>query len=259
MTDTRKGKGRKKQQPEQGSLPFYRNGKWGGYRPRSGRKETPPHKRSGVPHRQRDNFASRFPVHATVKLRKGLPPLRNRKTNRLLQKCFAAACERFGFRLIHYSVQSNHLHLLCEADDRKALSRGMQGLLIRVAKALNKLWERKGSVFAERYHEHILRTPREVRHTIAYVLNNVWRHLRRANPSAGSDTATGLDSFASGFWFNGWRDKPRFASTRFASTEGVGPPVAQSHTWLLNTGWRRYGLISVTEVPRGRDRLRPSR
>ncbi len=246
--DPREKRSRGKKRPqEQATLPFHRNGKRGGYRPGCGRKLLPAHKRSGVPHRERAKFTSRFPVHATVRLRKGLPPLRNQRTKRVLRQCFAAACDRLGFRLIHYSVQSNHLHLLCEAADRKALSRGMQGLLIRVAKALNKLWERKGSVFAERFHEHILRTPREVRNTLAYVLNNLWRHLRSACPSAGSDSACGLDGFASGFWFDGWRDKPRFLLP-----EGVGPPVAQPHTWLLNTGWRRCGLIRVDEVPRGR-------
>ena len=196
--------------PQQTTLPFHRNGKWGGYRPGAGRKPLPTSQRSGVPHRERAKLASRYPVHTTVRLRQGLPPLRNRRTNRVLRRCFAAACDRLGFRLIHYSVQSNHLHLLCEAVDRNALSRGMQGLLIRVAKALNRLWQRQGSVFAERYHEHILRTPREVRNALAYVLNNLWRHLRGACPSAGSDSACGLDGFASGFWFDGWRDRPLF-------------------------------------------------
>ena len=137
--------------------------------------------------------------------------------------------------------------MLCEAQDRKALSRGMQGLLIRVAKALNKLWERKGSVFTERYHAHILRTPSEVRRALAYVLNNVWRHLRAVSRSPRSGTATGLDEFASGLWFDGWRDAP----ARRPLPEGVDPPIARAHTWLVNKGWRRFGLLSVEEVPLG--------
>ena len=172
--------------------------------------------------------------------------MRNRRTRGVLKLCFAAACERFGFRLLHFSIQSNHLHLLCEAADRRALSRGMQGLLIRIAKALNKLWGRRGSVFAERYHEHILRTPREVRNALAYILNNLWRHLRRARPSKQTDSASGLDEFASGFWFDGWRVKPRFGSRK-----GAGPPVARPHTWLAEKGWRRCGLLRVDEVPSG--------
>jgi REP-associated tyrosine transposase len=236
----------RRRSPETATLPFHRDGKWGGYRPGSGRKPLPASKRSGVPHRERARLASRYPIHATVRIRKGLPPLRNQRTKRLLQKCFAAACERAGFRLVHYSIQSSHLHLLCEGTDRKALSRGMQGLLIRVAKALNKLWQRRGSVFAERYHEHILRTPREVRNAVAYVLNNLWRHIGGVRLSARSDTASGLDGFASGLWFDGWRHKPRLTFPR-----SIGPPVARPHTWLLEFGWRRCGLIRVDEVPRG--------
>ena len=232
--------------PKQVMLPFHRNGRRGGFRPRSGRKALPEHKRSRVFHRKRAQLSRHHPVHATVRLRKGLPPLRNRRTNRLLQKCFAAACDRLDFRLIHYSVQSSHLHLLCEAADRKALSRGMQGLLIRVAKALNKLWGRKGSVFAERYHECILRTPSQVRNALAYVLNNVWRHIRGVRCAAGAGTACGIDGYASGFWFDGWHKKPRFVLP-----EGVGPPVARPHTWLLRWGWRKRGLIRTDEVPSG--------
>jgi len=244
--DKQRGKNARSTRSTQATLPFHRNGAWGGYRPGSGRKALPAHKRAGVPHRERAKLASRYPVHATVRLRKGLPPLRNQRTKRVLRRCFAAACERIGFRLIHFSIQSTHLHLLCEAKNSKTLSRGMQGLLIRVAKALNKLWARKGSVFAERYHAHILRTPREVRNALAYVLNNIWRHVRGVHRSANSDTAAGVDGFASGYWFDGWRTE-----TRFAVPEAVGPPVTRPQTWLLETGWRRWGLIRVDEVPRG--------
>lgn len=80
----------------------------------------------------------------------------------MLRTAFAAGSERFGFRLRQYSVQSDHRHLVVEGKDRRALSRGMQGLLIRIAKGLNRLWGRRGTVFADRYHDRILRTPREV-------------------------------------------------------------------------------------------------
>ena len=101
-----------------------------------------------VSHDRRAALASRNPVHVTCKLRRGLPTLRRKAEYRVLRGAFAKGCERFGFRLVHYSVQGDHLHLIAEAKDRRALSRGMQGLLVRVAKGLNKLWSRKGSVSA---------------------------------------------------------------------------------------------------------------
>ncbi|HKO91462.1 MAG TPA: hypothetical protein VJU61_09940, partial [Polyangiaceae bacterium] len=73
-------------------------------------------------------------------------------------------------RIVHYSIQSNHVHLLVEADDRRALTAGLRGLFVRIAGALNRLWQRRGGVFADRFHERELRTPREVRNSLLYVL-----------------------------------------------------------------------------------------
>ena len=174
-------------------------------------------------------------MHVTVRLRKGLPTLRNRRVYAALRAAFAAASHRFGFRLAHYSVQRDHLHLIAEAKDRPALAGGVQGLLIRVAKALNRLWGRKGSVFGDRYHDRVLRTPREVRSALAYVLNNARRH--------GLRLAQAMDFFASGAWFDGWKEGFRTRSVPAAR------PVAAGRTWLLNVGWRRYGLVSLFEVP----------
>ena len=187
-------KRRKSAESAQACLPF-RPGR-GGARPGAGRK--PAGVRAGVSHRGRSPLGSRFPVHVTVKVRPGLPPLRSKGAYATLRAAFAAGCERFGFRLAQYSVQRDHIHMIVEAKDRRALARGMQGLLIRVAKGLNRFWGRKGSVFGDRYHDKVLRTPREVRSALAYVLNNARKH--------GLRLAQGVDLFASGLWFDGWRE-----------------------------------------------------
>ncbi len=207
----------------------------GGARPGAGRK--PAGARAGVSHRTRAKLAARHPVHVTVKVRPGLPPLRSRGAYAALRAAFAAGCDRFGFRLTQYSVQRDHIHMICEAKERRALARGVQGLLIRVAKALNRLWGRKGSVFGDRYHDRVLRTPKEVRSTLAYVLNNARKH--------GLRLAQAMDFFSSGPWFDGWREK--------FTARGVPAacPVAAGRTWLLCIGWRRQGLIGLAEVPGG--------
>jgi hypothetical protein len=129
-------------------------------------------------------------------------------------------------------VQRNHIHLLVEAEDTIALSRGMQGLVARLAKAVNRAMRRKGSVFADHYHAHELRTPTEVRNALIYVLNNWKKHLPGAN--------RGVDGCSSGKWFDGWSD---------AEAAGARPlPVATQ--WLLTTGWRRRGLIHTRDTPR---------
>ena len=213
----------------QAELPFVGRG---GARPGAGRK--PKGERAGVTHHGRVAFSRAHPVHVTARLRAGLPSLRRKNAHRAILRAFEAGAERNGFRLTQYSVQSNHVHLIVEAPDRPALSRGLQGLLIRVARAVNGAWRRSGSVFSDRYHDRILRTPKEVRIALAYVLNNAKRH---------GIYEAGVDAFSSGRWFDGWREaKPNVSASSI---------LPRARTWLLTTGWRRWGLISLNTVPSG--------
>jgi putative transposase len=135
-------------------------------------------------------------------------------------------------------VQSNHLHLLIEARDQATLARGMQGLSVRIAKALNRHWNRHGTVFSDRYHARALRTPREVRNALVYVLQNARKHGWRG---------TGLDPLSSASRFDGWADDGAAAQ----AGSGLPPaPVVAARTWLARTGWKRCGRIRTNEVPR---------
>ena len=115
-------------------------------------------------------------MHVTWRMREEVWRLRNRRCFGVLARAFWGGCNRFGFRLVHYSVQGNHMHLLVEAEDEKSLARGMQGLGIRVAKGLNKTMRRSGRVLDDRYHGHILKTPTEVRNARVYLSTNAERH-----------------------------------------------------------------------------------
>ncbi len=206
----------------------------GGKRRGAGRK--PKGKRAGVSHKTRYAVSAHEPQHVTAKLRAGLPTLREARAMEVLCGSLYAAKERLGVRLVHFSAQTDHLHLIVEAQNRAALSRGLQGLFVRIAKALNKLWRRKGTVFADRFHVHGLKTPRETRNALAYVLQNAAKHgLGRGR----------VDPFSSGSWFQGWKRKVRLALADFAA------PVAQPRSWLLRLGWQRWGLIDPWEVPGG--------
>jgi REP element-mobilizing transposase RayT len=215
---------------------------WGGRRRGAGRR--PKGERALVPHRPRAGRSGREPVHVTMKLRRGLPRLRVRAAVAVLWACMARGRDRFGFRLCEFSIQGDHLHLIAEAADRRALARGMQGLAVRCARKLNRLWGRKGTVFADRYHDHVLRTPREVRNALCYVLNNAQHHLpppiRRGLPAP--------DPFSSARWFDGYRAPPP-TPPPFARC-----PTVAARTWLLTTGWRRHGAIGLDESPGSRPR-----
>jgi hypothetical protein len=200
---------------------------------------------AGVSHAQRAALASRFPVHVTIKLRSGLPRLRQKPEYAALRAAFVAAHTARSaatFRLCHYVILNDHLHLVVEAQGRQALSRGLQGLLIRIAKALNKLWSRRGSVFADRYHDRVLRSPLEVRRAIRYVLQNGNRHAAAGRAVRGPQP---IDVYSSAPWFDGWLE-----SITVRNLPTSPPPVRAAETWLLHTGWRRHGLLSVHEMPR---------
>jgi putative transposase len=194
---------------------------WGGRRPGAGRK--PARGRPGARHTSRPEHDPRTPVHVTLR---AAPTPASFRSDRVFPSLYEAlaASSRARFRLIHFSVQSDHLHLIVEADNGLDLARGLQGLGIRCARAINRALGRRGRVWAERYHAHALRTPGEVRSALVYVLLNFRKHLR---------AAPGIDPRSSGRWFAGW------------SSEQAPPtgscPVMQPRTWLASIGWRRGG------------------
>lgn len=215
---------------------------WGGKRKNAGRK--PQNGKAGVAHRVRPPLATRYPVHVTLKVVDDLPNLREMTCYRAIEQVLFAACEGEGFRVVHFCVQGNHVHLMVEAKGAEALSRGMQGLSIRLAKALNKALCRRGRVFADRYHGRILRTPREVRNCLQYILNNTRRHRRRERFDP-----RWIDPCSSGSYFDGWRGR------RWRPPDDEPWPVARPRTWLVSKGWRRHGLLEIAARPGPPNRL----
>jgi putative transposase len=143
---------------------------WGGKRKRAGRP-----KGVGLRHQRREVLKPRFPVHVTWRMERGVWNLRAQRCFSKLKAAFYRA-SKAGFKVVHYSVQGNHVHLLVEAQDARSLSRGMCGLGVRVARGLNRVMKRSGKVLATRYHAHILRTPSEARRARTYLLQNARKH-----------------------------------------------------------------------------------
>jgi REP element-mobilizing transposase RayT len=178
----------------------------------------------------------------TLRLRPGLPSLRDVRVVRTIERSFAKGCEREEFRLVHYSLQGNHAHLIIEARDRFALGRGMMAIGSRLARAVNRVARRTGPVLADRYHLRLLPTPREVRSALRYVLLNARRHAAKARHTVTK--VVRLDPASSARWFDGWRrSAPAQAVARAPAA------VAEARTWLLKIGWRRHGLLDPRDVP----------
>jgi putative transposase len=192
-----------------------------------------------VPHRARPFHDGNHPAHVTWRVVRGMPSLRGLQLARAVGTTFRAigashSRRRTSFRVIHFSVQSNHIHLIVEAGSKTTLMRGLRGLGIWLARRINERLNRHGQVLAERYHARDLTTPLAVRNAIVYVLQNHLHH----RPSRWI-----VDACSSARWFTGW-------------AEPLGPadtpsPVAAPTTWLARIGWRRHGPIRFDEGPAG--------
>ena len=227
----------KARRPVQGLLPLR---SWGGARKGAGRK--PKGAAALMPRDTRPTHAAAHPALVTVKLRAGLPRLRQKAERRALLAHFARGKDRFGFRLLHFAILNDHLHFVVEAKDRLAFTRGMKGLLVRLARGLNKLWRRKGQVFPDRFHDRALKSPREVRNALVYVLGNGRKHAVQGRAIPFFE---GADPFTSAPWFDGFVE-----TLEVTGIENIPPPIADPRTWLAGVGWRRHGRIAFDEMPK---------
>lgn len=238
--------------------------RWGGARKGAGRKPGP---RRIMTHRARAAHCGRHPAHVTLRAR--LSSLRSQRVFAALVQALRKAARRAErFRVVQFSVQSNHVHLLVEATDKMALSRGIQGLSISMARRANRELGRRGRFWADRFHARSLASPRSVRNALVYILANYRKHAGRSLPQ-------GIDCLSSAPFFDGWLVTPRQrqAIQRLALRVGSGPPplharvrgtavtfhpsrrrehthsIVRARTWLAAVGWRRLGLISLSDHP----------
>ncbi|HSS02718.1 MAG TPA: transposase [Kofleriaceae bacterium] len=222
---------------------------------RRGKKPGPkPKARAGSRHKVRPELKARNPVHVVLRVVSAVGNLRRRATYKAVREATLTTARREDFRIVHLSIQRNHLHLLVEADHKGALASGMQGFQISAAKHLNAAISkdqpgprRRGAVFPDRYHAEIITTPTQARHTLNYILNN-WRNHREDRVAMAQNWKT--DPFSTAILFPGWEE---YGDQAFLWR---GPPtydplvVYRPRTWLLREGYLRGGPpISVREVP----------
>jgi REP element-mobilizing transposase RayT len=235
-------------EPEQLTLFKRRGGK------RRGAGRPPKRPRAGSPHKERPFLHERYPVHVVLRVVPAVGKLRRRRAYQAIREATLTTARRENFRIVHLSIQHNHLHLLVEARDKQALARGMQGFEISAAKHLNAAISknqpgprRRGTVFPDRYHAEIITSPTQARHTLSYVLSN-WR--KHHEDYVAPMSAWTIDWFSSAITFPGWLeygDEPFF----WRGPDTYDPLlVRQPTTWLLKEGWRRGGPpISYREIP----------
>lgn len=240
----------------------------GGPRKGAGRKSK--FARAGVAHETRPEVPGRFPRHIVLKVRDDVGSLRKRFMHRALRTATIAVAMRElhadevkgAFRIVHISIQRTHIHMIVEADNKLALTRGMLSFMTSAAKHINAEYSvsrqlerrRRGPVFADRYHQEIIKSPRQARRTLSYVLNN-WRKHREDRETFAKNWT--LDPFSTAWSFGGWKEYEDYEQPFLWKT----PPTYEAlvvylpKTWLLREGWRKSGAISIYEVPSQRPKL----
>jgi putative transposase len=222
---------------------------WGGARPGAGRKPTG---KTRVEHRTRPAHALRHPTHITLRARAGAPSLRGDLAFGIVRRAIARLSHEDArtFQVVHFSVQRDHVHLLVEAHDKKALSRGARRLVIGIVKRLNARTGRRGPLWGDRYHRRDLRTPREVRNALVYVLTNLKKHAPELRAYDGATSGI-IDTRSSAPFFQGWDRGPPPMN---APPRARCPVATAPWSWLLAEGWKRHGLVSWTAAPSRRAR-----
>jgi REP element-mobilizing transposase RayT len=179
----------------------------GGKRPGAGRK--PKGKLPRAPHEVRPEHDPRHPVHVTIRIVGNVDGLRRRDIYLALREATIVTAKRADFRIVHMSIQRDHIHLLVEADDKSSLSKGVRGFSISAARQINKAItarggvRRTGKVIGDRFHARPLTCPRAVRNVLAYILGN-WRH--HGEDRAHVARTWKVDLFSSGPVFSGWQE-----------------------------------------------------
>jgi putative transposase len=215
--------------------------KWGGARKGAGRK---PRGRPSMPHETRAKVDPRYPLQVTIRAAPGLPSLRSARVFGALRRAIArASVDRF--RVIHFSIQQDHGHFIVEGDEARRARGGMHGLAIRLALAVNRVLGRKGKVVGDRYHVRPLKTPKQMRTSMIYVLLNFRKHLR-APP--------GIDPRSSGPHFAGWHRAAELTVDPADPAATVAPT-----TWMASVGWQRAGgFLKPEEHPSTSPRPHPT-
>jgi REP element-mobilizing transposase RayT len=222
----------------------------GGKRRGAGRK--PKGARAGERHTARPEFKPHHALHVVMRIVPAVGSLRRRKLYRAMRDATITAALREWFRIIHISIQRDHLHMIVEADHKAALARGMQGFQVSAARHINAalgdgVRRRRGKVFADRYHVEVITSPTQARRAIKYVLSNFRKH---GEDRAGLPSTWLVDPFSSGISFPDWaelEDKAWMWPIRPTYDPLV---VRRPRSWLLAEGWKLAGgAISAREVP----------
>jgi REP element-mobilizing transposase RayT len=227
-----------------------KNGQWRGG-PREGAGRKPNGEEACASHARRPELKRELPLHVTLRVVRDVGWLRKMSAYRAIRRALRTALEHHAqFRIVHFSLQRDHIHLMCEVANKAGLTIGMRSFQIAAAKHLNRELTRKGckrrrgKVFADRYHAEAIDSIARTCNTMSYILNN-WR--KHGHEDGYSLFDGRIDPYSSGVYFLHWKER---TLPDFVIPPGYEPPeLGNAHTWLLTEGVRKGRVISCFEVP----------
>lgn len=157
----------------------------------------------GIRHIAREIIKKSTSLHLTIKVRENKADIKNKQVLKILH--YAIRRSRIkGLRIIHYTLEYNHIHLLVEAADKQTVHQGMQSFGITFAKKINAIKRLKGTVYKHRYHLRKINSPRELKNVLYYIFNNGIHHKRTSTVLDPYNTLPAFKSlkFLYGHWSN---------------------------------------------------------
>jgi REP element-mobilizing transposase RayT len=155
----------------------------------------------GIRHIEREVIKKDTVLHLTLKIEKNKANLKNKSILKALQQSIKKA-RLLGLKVIQYTLEYDHVHLLVESSDKISLGKGMQSLGISFSKKINKIKKQNGKVFKTRYHFRKLSTPREIKNVLNYILGNGVKHKESSSivsPFNSLSVITAFDKLYPGF------------------------------------------------------------
>ncbi len=202
---------------------------WGGKRRGAGR----PNESGLVSHAKRPRIKFSTPVHITLKIRDGLVNLRCGEVAAAFKKS-AARASVFGFKVVHFSIQNDHVHMIVETPDNESLALGMRSFGCRFGKLVRKIVGGHGPVFSGRYHVSVLNNPTKMKNAMAYVLQNFSKHSKLLNH---------VDQYSSAAYFVQWNKllgkKAGPLLVRKSRPPELPFYLSAPGSWLAREGWMR--------------------
>jgi putative transposase len=170
-------------------------------------------------------------MHMTVRRRDGLPSFRQQRVLELVHDLMREKNDE-AFQIVHHSIQSNHIHFISEARDRRAVTRKMHGFMVAFAKRLNALLGRRGGVWGDRYYSRDIVGSREMKNVLSYVFHSAKKHGALPKGSRMPD-------IYSTAMLGGGRE------TRFLVHGFDDWPQPRPRTRMLRSWWRGHGPLKL--------------